>query len=173
MRVSSEEPLRDPANLPGNFSVQTVKKALDLRYSLLAYFYSLFHEASNTGVPVARPMFFEYPADKKTWSLDEQFMIGPALMARPAFYKDAITVPVYFPKENTAWYHFNGGNKVYNGAGDKLLTVPSLKNEMVLLLRGGYIVPYQVRWPIAVMGKFFWEGAKEKRKNFRQVNVKY
>jgi hypothetical protein len=25
----------------------------------------------------------------------------------------------------------------------------------------------------AVMGKLFWEGAKEKRKNFRRANVNY
>jgi Alpha-glucosidases, family 31 of glycosyl hydrolases len=145
MRVSSEVPLRDPVNLPSENSRQVVKAALELRYSLLAYFYSLFHEANRTGVPVARPMFFDFPNDKSTWTIDEQFMIGPALMASPAFYKDALNVLVYLPRENTTWYHFNGGHKINNGTGNLTVSVTSLEKQLVLLLRGGFIVPSQVR----------------------------
>jgi len=153
MRVSSSGPLRDPVNLPSEFSRQAVMTALELRYSLLAYFYSLFHEANSTGVPVARPMFFDFPADNRTWTIDEQFMIGPALMANPAFYKDAVTVPVYLPK-NTTWYHFLGGHQVNNGTGGLAVSIPSLKKDLVLLLRGGYIVPYQVSCPMVSRGQF-------------------
>lgn len=143
MRISSEAPLRDPVNLQGGYSREAVKRALELRYSLLAYFYSLFHEANRTGVPVTRPMFFDFPTDKATWTIDEQFMIGPALLARPAFYKNAVSVSVYLPKENTTWYHFIGGHKVNNGTGGLAVRVTSLTNELVLLLRGGFIVPSQ------------------------------
>jgi alpha 1,3-glucosidase len=154
MRVSSVEPLRDPVNLPNETSRQAVKAALELRYSLLAYFYSLFHEANRTGVPVARPMFFEYPDDKETWKIDGQFMIGPALMASPAFYKDTVSVPVYLPRENTTWYHSIGGHQVYNGTGGVTVSITSLLRELVLLLRGGFIVPYQVSWPMVSSGQF-------------------
>jgi alpha 1,3-glucosidase len=145
MRVSSEPPLRDPINLTSGYAREAVKRALNLRYSLLAYFYSLFHEASSTGIPVARPMFFDFPTDSGTWTADEQFMIGPALLARPAFYKNAISVPVYLPDENTTWYHFGGGHVVNNGTGGFAVSVMSLDKELVLLLRGGFIVPTQVR----------------------------
>jgi alpha-glucosidase (family GH31 glycosyl hydrolase) len=142
MRVSSAGPLRDPVNLPSTYSRQVVKSALELRYSLLAYFYSLFYEAKSTGVPVARPMFFEFSTDDWTWTIDEQFMIGPALMASPALYKDTVTVHVYLPND-TIWYHFIGGHQINNKDTGSLVTITSLIKEMVLLLRGGYIVPYQ------------------------------
>lgn len=154
MRVSSDGPLRDPVNLPSESSRQAVKRALELRYSLLPYFYSLFHEANLTGVPVARPMFFDFPTDNQTWTIDEQFMIGPALMARPAFYSGAVTVPVYLPKEDTAWYHFMGGHQVNNGTGGVTVPIPSLRTELVLLLRGGFIVPHQVSWPTVSRSQF-------------------
>lgn len=144
MRISSEIPLRDPVNLPSGYYRRAVKRALDLRYSLLAYFHSLFHEASRTGVPVTRPLFFDFPTDNKTWTLDEQFMIGPALLVRPAFYKNAVTVSVYLPVENTTWYHFVGGHKVNNGTGSLDVGITTMTNELVLLLRGGFIVPSQV-----------------------------
>lgn len=143
MRVSSTEPLRDPVNLPSGTSRKAVKSAVELRYSLLAYFYNLFLEAETTGVPVARPMFFEFGTDNETWIIDEQFMIGPALMACPVFYKGNVTVSVYLPK-GAIWYHFFGGHQVnYNATEGVKVSITSLTTELVLLLRGGYIVPYQ------------------------------
>jgi alpha 1,3-glucosidase len=143
-------------NLPSESARQAVMTALELRYSLLPYFYTLFREANLTGVPVARPMFFEFPTDNRTWTIDEQFMIGPALMASPAFYKDAVTVAVYLPKEeeDTTWYHFIGGHQVNNGTGGLDVPITSLRKELVLLLRGGFIVPYQVSWPTASRRQF-------------------
>ena len=154
MRVSSERPLRDPANLPNEYYRQAAKTALDMRYSLVSYFYFMFHEANSTGIPVARPLFFDFPTDNRTWAIDEQFMIGPALMACPVFYKDTISVPVYIPKENTTWYHFVAGYPVNNGTGGFAVSIPNLKKDMVLLLRGGFIVPYQVSWPTVSRSQF-------------------
>lgn len=146
MRVSSELPLRDPVHLKSGSYREAVKRYLDLRYSLLAYFYSLFHKASTTGVPVARPMFFDFPIDKETWTKQEQFMVGPALLVRPAFHEKAVSVPVYLPAENASWYLFNGGHEVNSGIGGVTINVTNLSNELVLLLRGGFIVPTQVRY---------------------------
>jgi alpha-glucosidase (family GH31 glycosyl hydrolase) len=91
-------------------------------------------------------MFFDFSFDKETWTKDEQFMIGPALLVRPAFHKNAVTVPVYLPEENPVWYHFEGGHKVNSGTSGVTISVTSLANELVLLLRGGSIVPTQVRF---------------------------
>jgi alpha 1,3-glucosidase len=46
------------------------------RYSLLPYWYSVFYEAYATGMPVMRPMFFEFPVDAATLKMDNQWMIG-------------------------------------------------------------------------------------------------
>ena len=60
------------------------KKALDTRYSLLPYLYSLFAAAHSFGSTVARPLFFEFPYDVNTYNLGEsQFMWGPHLMFAP------------------------------------------------------------------------------------------
>jgi alpha-glucosidase len=57
--------------------------ALNRRYKLLPYTYTLFHEASVTGIPVMRPLFF---ADVKDTSLrreEQAFLLGPDLMVVP------------------------------------------------------------------------------------------
>lgn len=54
--------------------------ALERRYRLMPYLYTLFHEASETGLPVARPLFFADPADPALRSEDDAFLLGDALL---------------------------------------------------------------------------------------------
>ena len=59
------------------------RKALGLRYRLLPYLYSAFKTAADTGAPVARPLWFNFPADTATHAIDQQWMLGPALLVSP------------------------------------------------------------------------------------------
>ncbi|CAN0186025.1 unnamed protein product, partial [Hapterophycus canaliculatus] len=42
------------------------------RYALLPYWYTLFQEASDTGMPMMRPMWVQYPTDANTFDMDDQ-----------------------------------------------------------------------------------------------------
>ena len=53
-----------------------------MRYMLLPYFYTLFREANTSGVPVARPLWMEFPSDEDTFSNDEAFMVGNSLLVQ-------------------------------------------------------------------------------------------
>nr|CAD7202109.1 unnamed protein product [Timema douglasi] len=144
MRVSSQLPLRDPLQLSSKADIQSVKTSLLLRYSLLPYYYTLLREASQTGTPIIRPMFMEFPTDNRTWDLDQQFMVGSSLLAVPGLKEGAVTVEAYLPDENnTTWYLLAGGHPVNNGTGNITVIIPSSASEIVLLVRGGHIVPTQ------------------------------
>ena len=54
--------------------------ALERRYRLLPYLYTLFHEASRTGLPVARPVFFADLKDPALRGEDSAFLLGDGLM---------------------------------------------------------------------------------------------
>jgi len=58
----------------------TSREALRRRYRLIPYFYTLFHEASVTGLPVARPVFFADPADPALRAEDDAFLLGSDLL---------------------------------------------------------------------------------------------
>ena len=56
---------------------------LSLRMRLLPYLYGLFDEAARTGAPILRPLLFEYPDDPVTYSADDEFLVGDALLVAP------------------------------------------------------------------------------------------
>lgn len=59
--------------------------ALERRYMLLPYFYTLLHEASTSGMPIMRPIFFSDPKDLSLRSEDQAFLIGDDLLIIPSF----------------------------------------------------------------------------------------
>jgi alpha-glucosidase len=54
--------------------------ALQRRYRLLPYLYTLFHRASVAGDPVVRPVFFADPANPRLRAVDDSFLLGPDLL---------------------------------------------------------------------------------------------
>ena len=81
---------QDPVSL-GPEVVSASKKALDIRYTLLPYLYTLFVKAHLKGTPVARPLLFEFPEDRNTYNIATQFMWGSGLMIAPVLEEVRIT----------------------------------------------------------------------------------
>ncbi|MBX3387440.1 MAG: DUF5110 domain-containing protein [Phycisphaeraceae bacterium] len=61
----------------------TSRKALERRYRLMPYLYTVFREASRTGLPVARPVFFADPKDPALRAEDDAFLLGADLLVVP------------------------------------------------------------------------------------------
>lgn len=59
--------------------------ALERRYILLPYFYTLLREASTNGMPIMRPVFFADPQDLSLRAEEQAFLIGDNLLVIPAF----------------------------------------------------------------------------------------
>lgn len=67
---------------------QTARIALQRRYRLLPYFYTLFREASVTGMPIMRPVFFADPTDTSLRGESQAFMLGNDVLVVPRWAKD-------------------------------------------------------------------------------------
>ena len=56
------------------------RSTIELRYRLLPYIYTLFRDHERTGMPVIRPLWFEYPSDKKTYLVADEYLLGTDLL---------------------------------------------------------------------------------------------
>lgn len=72
----------------GEAMENTSRIALERRYRLLPYIYTLFHESSQSGLPVMNPVFFADPKDLKLRNEQEAFLLGKSLLVIPAFSKN-------------------------------------------------------------------------------------
>ncbi len=85
----------------GDEAVAIVREFACLRYRLLPYLYALARQAHETGLPVVRPMWLEYPNDPVSPSLDRQYLLGPYLLVAPVFNAEGRCRP-YLPAGR--WY---------------------------------------------------------------------
>ena len=128
----------------GKMLLETTKKSLEFRYSILKYYYALFMKNAGTGT-IFRPLFFEFFDDKYTLNdfvIDYLFMIGDSLLAvpnlNPGEKYDSIA---YFPAG--AWFDLRTDLKAEKkkAAEGELLTVKTDLYEMpAVYLRGGKII---------------------------------
>lgn len=64
------------------------RMALERRYVLLPYYYTLLHETSETGMPIMRPVFFADPKDTLLRAEEQAFLIGENLLIVPEWAKN-------------------------------------------------------------------------------------
>ncbi|MEP6898479.1 MAG: TIM-barrel domain-containing protein [Rhodanobacter sp.] len=65
----------------------TARLAIERRYRLLPYLYTLFHDASVNGMPVMQPVFFADPRDLRLRGEQQAFLLGADLLVVPAWAK--------------------------------------------------------------------------------------
>jgi len=59
--------------------------ALNRRYRLMPYIYTLFYDSSQTGIPVMQPVFFADPTDLSLRAEQQAFMLGSDLLVIPSW----------------------------------------------------------------------------------------
>ncbi len=98
------------------------KNFIELRYRLMPYLYSLFFEASQSGMPVCRTLMIDHPDDENVYKPDfeNQFLLGESLLICPQ--KSTTTISkVYLPKGD--WYLLYNDQK-FKGGQVHLLETP-------------------------------------------------
>ncbi len=122
----------------GDRTENICREYINLRYQLLPYIYNLFWEASQTGAPILRPLFYHFPSDRQTYTLYDQVLLGASLMAAPVYRPGIEYRAVYLPAGT--WYDWWSGER-YAGPTHILAHAPLEK--MPLFVRAGAIIPMQ------------------------------
>jgi len=85
-----------------------ITKVIYLREQLRGYVMQHMKLAASAGIPVLRPLFFEFPHDPMSFSAEDQFMFGPDWLVAPVLVYKATTREVYLPPlpDSQVWVHF-------------------------------------------------------------------
>ncbi|OZG49237.1 alpha-xylosidase [Bombiscardovia coagulans] len=99
---------------PGQSAVEVARKFTLLKLSLMPYIYQLGLLAHETGTPLMRSMFLEFPDDPIARTLDRQYMFGPSLLVAPVFTYSG-EVEYYLPAG--CWTNWFTGEQVDSNHG--------------------------------------------------------
>lgn len=112
-----------------------VTKYIRERYRLLPYIYSCAARASESGLPVMRPLVLEFEQDPAAWNEDTELLLGESLLVAPVLRPDGNRT-VYLPEGE--WIDY-WTNQRYEGNQSIDLT-PDLET-LPLFVRAGSVIP--------------------------------
>ncbi|MEJ7737162.1 MAG: TIM-barrel domain-containing protein [Chitinophagaceae bacterium] len=121
-----------------DINYQTQLKFGQLRYRLMPYIYTLNGMVNHHDYTMMRALVMDFPTDKKTWDIKDQFMFGPSVLVNPVTSPGALSRQVYLP-EGKGWYDFWTGHFF---SGGQAIEAPAPADIMPLYLKAGAIIPF-------------------------------
>jgi alpha-glucosidase len=114
---------------------------IKLRYRLLPYLYSLFYEASQTGMPINRSLAIDFSFDEKIYDhlYHNQYLFGPAMLVAPVESNKDL-MKVYLPEGN--WYELFT-DRLHAGKSEIIADCPI--DHLPVYVRGSSIIPMRER----------------------------
>lgn len=123
----------------GEEAEQIARNYIKFRYRLMPYLYSLFYDASKTGMPVQRSLALDYAFDHKIFDgqFQHQYLFGPSLLVVPVESNKEF-VKVYLPEGE--WYSLYTGQH-YTGNQEIIVECPL--HRLPVFVKAGAIIPMQ------------------------------
>ena len=144
---------REPYGLKSEY-LAGVTTAIQERYQLLPLWYTAAYQASLTGEPIVRPLWYDFDYFENDYDdedgfsteeiqnqlnqLDSQVMISDALLVIPYLSEELKEVAAYFPPGR--WYEYRSLQEVSFMESNRRLTIPYDRDLVPLYIHGGKIV---------------------------------
>ncbi len=138
LRLHSNNEDRLPWQYPQ--PVQDITESfLRLREALVPYTYTLAEQAHQSGLPMARPLYLDYPGEPAAYQHPTEYLYGPDMLVDPVTAPGSVaSTTVWFPPGRWVDY-FTGAT--FTGPSTTTLSVPL--DRMPVFVRQGGIVPEQ------------------------------
>ncbi|KAG3030760.1 Neutral alpha-glucosidase [Phytophthora cactorum] len=132
----------------GEPTTSRIRATIRERYALLPYIYTVFRTCYARGMPVMRPLWAHFTQEPQSFSEEDQYLLGDALLVKPIVEKGVEATHVFLPTDNaedkTVWYQVTDGNKRFFG-GKTYENVPAPLDAIPVFHRGGTILPRKQR----------------------------
>jgi alpha-D-xyloside xylohydrolase len=106
----------------GEDTYAVLSRYLHQRERLRPYTRKAMAEAHESGQPVMRALFHEFPGDVVAWDIDDQFLFGADILVAPVTTAGATQRTVYLPEGATWWD--SGSGTSYEGGRHLLVDAP-------------------------------------------------
>ncbi len=118
---------------------QICRNCIKFRYQLMPYIYSLFHEASQTGMPVQRSLAIDYTHQPLVYDgqYQHQYLFGPTILVAPVESTKEL-MKIFLPEGE--WYYLYSG-KIYSGDQEIMLECPI--HKLPVFIKAGSVLPMQ------------------------------
>lgn len=118
-----------------------ISDAMNLRYRLSPYLYSLMRRANINGLPIMQPTFMEFQNDVKTYNQSFDFMFGENILVANVLEKSVTSRKVYFPEvedDRVKFYDFFT-RKEYEPGSE--IEYPVSIETIPMFVKSGAIIP--------------------------------
>lgn len=116
---------------------EKARLALNLRYQLLPYNYTLAYQNSISGKPLMKPLFFEEPLNENLLQEKKSYLWGDAFLIHPITEPSQRESVVYFPK-NCNWFDFYSYKKYDAGSTQRVAVT---ETEIPTFVKAGSFIP--------------------------------
>ncbi|MBN1183822.1 MAG: DUF5110 domain-containing protein [Bacteroidales bacterium] len=114
--------------------------AINLRYALNPYIYTMARKTYDTGISLCRPMYYEYPEKEEAYSFRNEYMFGDDILIIPVTAPENNNfsdIQVWLPEGND-WYEWHTGTMFHGG---QILERKFLLNEYPVYVKAGAVIP--------------------------------
>jgi len=119
----------------GESFMNAFRDADNMRYQLMPYIYAQAKKCTETGLPMMRALFIEFPNDPGAWLIDNEYLFGSDILVAPLF-EETTGRTVYLPQGT--WIDYQT-KKVYQGGWH---TIEAGKIPIIMLVRNGSVIPH-------------------------------
>ena len=120
----------------GEEALSIYRKYVELRYSLLPYFYDLCRVCEQTGLPIIRPLVLHYENDINVRNMNDEFLVGESLLVAPVVDQGVRKRLVYLPEG--VWYDY-WTHQEYQGA--QFYPVDAPLDICPIFVKAGSVLP--------------------------------
>ncbi|MBV1701867.1 MAG: glycoside hydrolase family 31 protein [Hyphomicrobiales bacterium] len=122
--------------------LEQVRSAMQWRYRLMPYIYTLAHAASARREPMVRPLAYDFAQDPVAIDVEDAFMLGSRLLVAPVLSAGERQRRVYLPVCNGGWWHLATRTQ-YNGGETVIVDAPL--GALPIFVRAGTVLPISAK----------------------------
>lgn len=116
--------------------VKAFREAAEMKYKLMPYVYAQAKSCTETGLPMVRALFVEFPDDPGAWNVEDAYLFGSDIYVAP-FLENETGRDVYLPGKGN-WIDYQTGKSYPHGWNH----IDENGIPCVILVREGAAIPH-------------------------------